>query len=87
MLTDDLKASVNGLTTSVDNLAARQPVPTPLGGSVSDVDVLQAITDVKTQSARIDTLVNPNPPVPPVTQAPATAPATTTNFADPLAKT
>lgn len=93
-LTDDLKATVAGLTTSVDNLAARQPVTVPppvLGGSVADSDVFQAITDVKTQTARIDTLVNPNPvqvPAQPASSGPTLVPATdapaTTDFANPL---
>lgn len=85
-LTDDLKAAVSGLTTSVDNLALRQPpvVPPVVTGSVSDADVLQTITDVKAQSARIDSLVNPTPK--PVQAATSTGPELVppVDFSDPL---
>lgn len=88
-LTDDLKAAVTGLTTSVDNLALRQPpvtIPPPLGGSVADADVLSALTTVKEQTARIDTLVNPTPkPVQAATSTgPELVPPAPVDFSDPL---
>jgi hypothetical protein len=84
VLTEDLTSAVLGLTASVDALAARQPVTVPpivTGGSVSDADVQQAIDGVKTQTARINTLVNPNPATP-ILEFPTPA----TDFTDPLNK-
>lgn len=90
MLSDTLRQSVASLTTSIDNLAARQPAPTPppvvTGGSVSDTDVQTAVDAIDAQTKRLDTLVNPIPPAASSTSTSVDVPASVagTDFANPI---